>query len=109
MEEKSKDLLNKVHELLKTEGVDVSNAEMDTQTLLKEYLLPGLKNSKDVLSALYSYQVKPRGGLVGKLKSLVQKKLTNSTINVIEKQAMRQQKFNELVYRTLEALIEEKK
>jgi len=108
MEERSKELLKKVNEFLKEEGIDISNTEIDAQTLMQEFLLPGLKNSKDVLSALYSFQVKPREGFVGRLKSLVQRKLTNSTINVIEKQAMRQQKFNELVYRTLEVLANEK-
>lgn len=105
MEDKSKELLDKVKTLLKEEGIDISNDEMDASTVLREFLLPGLKNSKDVLSSLYSFSTPQRSGVIGEIKSFIQRKLTNTTVNVIEKQSMRQQKFNELVYRTLEILI----
>ncbi len=109
MDDKVMSLLNKVDELLKQEGIDTQNKNIDSKTMLSEYLLPGLKNSKDVLSSLYSFQTRKRTGVIGKIKSFIQNKLANSTINVIEKQAIQQQKFNELVYKTLELLVTEQK
>lgn len=107
MEEKSKELLDKVNSLLKEEGIDNSVNDIDNSTLLKEYLLPGLKSSKDVLGSLYSFKSRERGGFIGKVKTKVQGLIINTVINVIEKQSMKQQKFNELTYKAIEALIKE--
>jgi len=107
MDEKSKALLNKVNELLKEEGIDTENTEIDNTTMLKEYLLPGLKNSKDVLGSLYSFKSRERGGVAGKVKTKLQSLIINTVINVIEKQSMKQQKFNEITFKAIEALIKE--
>jgi len=63
MEERSNELLSKVNKLLKEEGIDTSNFKMDTKSMLNDYLLPGMKNSKDTLVALKSFKVKERIGL----------------------------------------------
>lgn len=101
----SKDLLQKAEDYLANEGVDVSG-KSNSETL-KEYILPAMESSKDVLSAIYAFQSRGRAGFLGKIKTFVQRKIIFTVINVIEKQSMRQQKFNELTYRAVEKLIAE--
>lgn len=103
------ELLNKSKELLEMEGVNFDETNKSTAEMLEEFVLPGLKASKDTLQSIYAMQVRERGGFMGKMKSMIQRKLVNTTINVIEKQAMRQQKFNELTFRAIELLIKENK
>jgi hypothetical protein len=100
-----KELLEKVNNVLKEEGVD-QNQDLQSSEIIEEFILPGLKASKDTLQAIY-FQNHNRPGFLGKIKDFVQRKLINTTINVIEKQSMRQQKFNELTYRAIEKLAEE--
>lgn len=101
----SKDLINKAEELLKTEGVSME--DKTNEETLREYILPAMESSKDILSSVYSFQSREREGLLGKIKTKIQQKIIFTVINVIEKQSMRQQKFNELTYRAVEKLIEE--
>lgn len=103
------EILKKTKELLAEEGIDLDRTDKSSSEMLEEFILPGLKGSKDTLESIYYMQAKDRGGFLGSLKSAIQRKLINTTINVIEKQAMRQQKFNELTYKALELLIEENK
>ncbi|MEP7103787.1 MAG: hypothetical protein ABI721_03700 [Candidatus Dojkabacteria bacterium] len=102
-------ILKKTRELLLEEGIDLDRTDKTASEMLEEFILPGLKGSKDTLESIYYMQAKDRGGFLGKIKSIVQRKLINTTINVIEKQSMRQQKFNELTYKAIELLIEENK
>jgi len=92
---------------LKEEGDNNTTGSIDNKTLLEEYLLPGLKGSKDILGSLYAFKSRARGGFVGKVKTTLQKIIINTVINVIEKQSMKQQKFNELTYKAIEGLIKE--
>lgn len=101
----SKTLLQNAENILKEEGVDLSKMT-DTQTL-KEYILPAMESSKDVLSSIYTFQSRTRESFLGKIKTKIQQKIIFTVINVIEKQSMRQQKFNELTYRAVEKLIAE--
>lgn len=109
MDKKSSELLEKVNMILKEEGIDNTNAEIDTSTMLNDYLLPGLQNSKDILTSIYSFKSRSRDGIVGKFKTKVQSLIINTVINVIEKQSMKQQKFNEITFRAIEALAKENK
>lgn len=101
----SKDLIKNAEEILVNEGVDVSK-KSDSETL-KEYILPAMESSKDILSTIYAFSSRSREGILGKIKTKVQQKIIFTVINVIEKQSMRQQKFNELTFRAIEKLIAE--
>lgn len=101
----SKELLQKAENYLANEGVDVSG-KSDSETLT-EYILPAMESSKDILSAIYAFQSRSRQGFFGKIKTFIQRKIIFTVVNVIEKQSMRQQKFNELTYRAVEKLIAE--
>ncbi len=101
----SKDLIKNAEEILVNEGVDVSK-KSDSETL-KEYILPAMESSKDILSTIYAFNSRSREGFLGKIKTKIQQKIIFTVINVIEKQSMRQQKFNELTFRAVEKLIAE--
>lgn len=101
----SNELIKRAEEYLKEEGVDL-NEKTDEDTL-KEYILPAMESSKDILSSVYAFQSRSREGIPGKIKTYIQKKIIFTVINVIEKQSMRQQKFNELTYRAIQKLIAE--
>lgn len=98
-------LLKDVKEILKGEGVE--EKVMTRDEVYKEFLLPGLNNSKNILEPLYSFKVNSKSGIIGKLKMAVQSKIVNTCINVLERQSIKQQKFNELTFRSIEKLIEE--
>lgn len=101
----SKELLKNAEAYLKNEGIDLTK-KTDSETL-KEYILPAMESSKDILSSIYAFQSRDREGFAGKIKTLIQRKIIFTVINVIEKQSMRQQKFNELTFRAVERLIAE--
>jgi hypothetical protein len=103
----SENILESVKDILKEEGVSVDERLNDPIYLLNEFIKPGLRSSKDTLSALYSFQTRDRNGLVGKFKSLIQMKMVNISISAMERQSMKQQKFNELTTKAIEILIEE--
>lgn len=105
---KSEELLENTKRVLEDEGYEFDKSK-DPMELLEEFILPGLKNSKDTLGAIYTFQSRERSGIVGKIYSVIQRKIVNTCINVIERQSMKQQKFNELAYKAIEMLIEEKK
>ncbi len=105
----SETLLKNAKNVLEQEGTEVNDLNKSPEEVLKEFILPGLKNSKDTLGSIYTFQTRQRQGFLGKLKTLIQDKLVNTTINVVEKQSMKQQKFNELTFRAIEKLIEENK
>lgn len=104
----SEEILKKVEEVLKEEGLEF-DSKMDNEKILNEFIIPGLQNSKNTLQSLYGFQGRARGGVIGKIKSLFQNKIINTCINVIEKQSIRQQKFNELTYKAIETLVDENK
>lgn len=103
---RSEEILKKVEEVLKEEGLEF-DSKMGNDKILNEFIIPGLQNSKNTLQSLYGFQGRARGGFFGKLKSLFQNKIINTCVNVIEKQSIRQQKFNELTYKAIETLVEE--
>lgn len=101
------DLLIKAKEVLKNEGTDLDAQELSNTDLLNEFILPGLKNSKDTLSTIYAFQSRAREGILGQFKTKIQNKIINTVVNVIEKPSMKQQKFNELTYQAIEKLVAE--
>jgi hypothetical protein len=100
-----KQLLKNAQNILKKEGATVT--EVDNETTLKTYILPAMQSSKDILSTIYGFNSRNREGFLGKIKTKIQQKIIFTVINVIEKQSMRQQKFNELTYKAIEKLVEE--
>lgn len=107
MDNKEKDILEKVNKILESEGKDGKELNISKDELLRDFILPALKSSKDVLGSIYAFDSRERSGLLGGIKSKVQRKIINTVINVVEKQSMRQQKFNDLMYKAIEILIEE--
>ena len=108
MPPKSEELLEKVNELLKQEGANVASKKSASE-LLEEYILPGMMHSKSTLGSLYDYAPRNKSGFVGKLRNKVINKLKRITISTMEKPMIKQQKYNELLYKAIEALVEENK
>lgn len=105
----SEKIIKNVDTILEKEGRVNDNLPTDPLELLEKFVLPGLKNSKDTLKSIYSFKSRERGGFFGKIKSKIQNKLINTVINVIERQSSQQQKFNDLTFKAIEMLVEEKK
>ncbi|MCA9381177.1 hypothetical protein KC678_02840 [Candidatus Dojkabacteria bacterium] len=101
------EVLKRIGELIEDEGIS-TKSNLSTEELFKEFILPSLDQSKQTLSSLYKFEVKNYSGIFGKLKSKIINKIKNIVINVVERESMRQQKFNELVYQSLLLLIDEK-
>ncbi|MDQ6984750.1 MAG: hypothetical protein Q9M91_08030 [Candidatus Dojkabacteria bacterium] len=99
-------LLERVNKVLEDEGTSVA-AKKTNSEILSELIIPALENSKDTLSSLYSYEPPKRAGLISKAKRLFLTRIRNITFNIVEKQSMRQQKFNELTFKAIEALQKE--
>ncbi len=101
------ELIANAEKLLSEEG-KLKSGEQSTEEAFREFILPALKSSKDTLHTIY-YKgfVKDRPSFFGKLKRMIQMKIVNSVIATIEKQSQKQQKFNELTYRSIEILVEE--
>lgn len=92
------ELLANVQSVLQSEG---SVAESSNKDKLRELILPALESTRNTHSALYGYEPPHASGFVRKLKNFVLSKFRNVTINVLEQQVMKQQKFNELTYQAL--------
>lgn len=105
MVKSSDEMLNTTNHILSEEGVDSNDTKNPTEAL-KNFILPGLNSSKDTLSSIY-YKSRSREGFVGKVKTKIQGVIINTVINVVERQSMKQQKFNGLVYKAVEALEKE--
>jgi hypothetical protein len=101
------ELMERARNVLEQEGSEFDETQKSPTEVLKDFILPALKSSKDVLGSIYSFRLRDKSGIIGKLKNSIQSKLVNTTINVIEKQSMKQQKFNELTYKAIEKLMEE--
>lgn len=94
-------LIQNVNKILEEEGVNMNSNNTEENL---QYILKAMESSKDILSPLYSFKSRERGGLIGKIKTKIQNKIIFTVINVIEKQSQKQQKFNELVYRYIQEL-----
>ncbi len=104
----SKELLKKAESILENEG-ELNKKDYSPMQKVDEFILPAMQASKDVLSPIYAFKSRGREGFLGKLKTMIQNKIIFTVINVIEKQSMKQQKFNELTFRAIEQLSEENK
>lgn len=102
----SKNLISKAEKILDEEGITTSSINPEEE--LAEFILPGLNASKDTLEAIY-FKSRSRSGFLGKIKTKLQEKIIFTVINVIEKQSMKQQKFNILTYKAIERLALENK
>lgn len=109
MKVSSQNLLKNVDKILEEEGNLREIKPKSPIEILEELIMPAMEISKDTLSSLYSYEPPTKVGIIGKLKNKVLFRLRNIIFNVVEKQSMRQQKHNELVYKAIQQLIEENK
>lgn len=103
---KAEVLLKNVKYVLENEGTQTQK-EMTSLEKLYKYLIPAMQNSKDTLEVLYDYKPREKSGIVGRLKNKILNKLKNVTLSTIEKQAIRQQKYNDLVFQAIENLSKE--
>jgi hypothetical protein len=102
-------LLKKVNEILENEGELIENNSKNSLDAIEENIIPAMANAKNTLASLYKYAPKDKKGLIGKLKNGILGRLKNITLNVVERQSMQQQKFNELTYNAIELLLKENK
>ncbi|MCA9382768.1 hypothetical protein KC909_00215 [Candidatus Dojkabacteria bacterium] len=109
MDKKAEELLVKIRELIKEEGIANMSRIEDREQLINEFILPALDRSKDIQKDLYSDFTHQSSGLLSKVKRTIITKLANITRNVVEKSFMRQQKFNNNTKLLLEHLVEENK
>lgn len=101
--------LDKTAKLLELQGETIDNKPQSEEEMLISYIIPGLENSKEILSGIYSQKTRSRKGFLGRIKSFLHQKLINIVINVIERPMVKQQKFNELTYKAIEILAKRKK
>jgi len=91
------ELLRKVRELLKHEGVSSSD-KIEIENEIESYLLPSLDKFREVQRFIYEPFLYDKEGVVSKLKNQILNKIGNVSRNVIERSIMRQQKYNDNVY-----------
>lgn len=101
------ELIQRAEEILNDEG-KLRSKDRSIEDTFREFIIPALRSSKDTLHTIY-YKgfVRDRGGILGSIKKKIQMKIVNSVISTIEKQSQKQQKFNELTFRSIELLVEE--
>jgi hypothetical protein len=103
---KSQKLLENAKKIVESEGNNISK-DLSPLEKISKYLIPAMENSKDTLEVLYDYKPREKSGFVGKLKNKILNKIKNVTLSTIEKQAIRQQKYNDLVFQAIENLKKE--
>lgn len=96
----SEEIIKKIEMMLEEEQRSIPK-EISSEEKLTKYILPALEKNKSTLANLYQYAPKTAQGIFGKLKAKILLKLRNVTINTVERESMRQQKFNELVYQAI--------
>ncbi|GAB4284436.1 MAG: hypothetical protein Kow0081_1610 [Candidatus Dojkabacteria bacterium] len=94
-------ILESAKKYLKEHDPFFKEEEKTQRELMEEFILPGLYNSKNTLGSLYKFVPKQKSGIFGKLKNKFLHKMKNIVINVVERESMRQQKFNELTYQSI--------
>lgn len=99
------ELLKNLDEVLEEEGL--SNPDLTNEEKLNDFILPSLEQSKATLANLYKFEPKNGKGILRKIKYKILSKIKNVTINVVERESMRQQRFNELTYQAIKILVEE--
>ena len=96
-----KEILSNINKLIEEEGF-TSKTNDDPIEKLEKFILPGLLNSKSTLSSIYNWEPSTnKYGILGKLKVFILRRLKNIIVNVFERNAMKQQKFNDLVYEAI--------
>lgn len=91
------ELLKKVRELLKHEGISSSN-KVEIENEIESYLLPSLDKFREVQRFIYEPFLYDKEGVISKLKNRILNKIGNVSRNVVERSIMRQQKYNDNVY-----------
>jgi hypothetical protein len=101
-------LLQNAEEFLRDYHIKPTRSDdIDKIDSILKILLPSLKASKNTLGTLYSYTPKKRNGLLGKVKSTIEKLVSNMVKSNLEKQSQQQQKFNDVTVQIIEILLEE--
>lgn len=96
----AEEIVQKIGNILEEEQRSIPK-EISSEEKLSKYILPALEKNKSTLANLYQYAPKTANGFLGRIKAKILLKLRNITINIVERESMRQQKFNELVYQAL--------
>lgn len=91
------ELLKKVRELLKHEGISSSN-KVEIENEIESYLLPSLDKFREVQRFIYEPFLYDKEGVISKLKNQILNKIGNISRNVVERSIMRQQKYNDNVH-----------
>lgn len=102
----SEELIAKSEYMLEQEGLNATTIQ-DPLLKLEAYIIPGLENSKNILGSLYLWEPSQKNGLIGKLKNSILVRIRNIVLNVLERQVMRQQKFNDLMFESVKAISEQ--
>jgi hypothetical protein len=103
----SEKLLSDVRAELNNDGVKLTSKQ-DQKELMEKFILPALESSKDIQRHLYS-EFTTDGNWLRGLKNKVIRKIANITRNTVEKSFMRQQKFNDNLFKLSSYLLEENK
>lgn len=97
-----KDVLASVNDHLRNQGVNPEYSTAGRPQM--ETLLNSLKAARDTQSALYSWNPPHGKDNLRQVKNTLLQKIKNIIVNVLEKTVMRQQKYNELLYLSVEEL-----
>ncbi len=97
-------LLKNANNILSMEEGINSEVEVSGKSKLTDFVLPGMLSSKNTLGSLYKFEPASKRGVVGKIKQKILTKMKNIVLNVVERESMKQQKFNELTYNAIDLL-----
>lgn len=98
----SEDLLQKVAGILDEHGL--SQPKVDAGTVLDEATLwRALGDNKDVQKYLYSWQPTQSPKMLARAKNKIVGKLRNVIVNVLERFVVKQDNYNQFVYKVLQA------
>ncbi|MCS7317170.1 MAG: hypothetical protein NZZ41_02455 [Candidatus Dojkabacteria bacterium] len=100
---KSEVLLSKLNQFIREKDIlnladrDIVDSDRDRDRDNMRYLLNALDSTRNILSALNMF-IKSRRGVIGKIKSIIEKIVKNISLNLLETVLVRQNKFNDILY-----------
>ncbi|MEI7579795.1 MAG: hypothetical protein WCJ58_07250 [bacterium] len=106
MNQREKDLLQKLREIIKEKQLPEPGADVDFKAYILTSVIPVLQTTKDIQSPIYDDVISGKG-IFGKLKKKILDKIANVTRNVVERSFTRQQKFNNSILQLFEYLVQE--
>lgn len=103
--ENAKMFVSRMRELLNEEELGGMRREDDPDVLIREYVLPALESSKNVLADLY-HDIHGGSGPFARIKRIIITKVANISRNTMERSMISQQRYNDMVYTLLKYLYE---